>query len=63
MNFLEYLNNKEKRNADHQILTEAFKDSELGKANQLIISLLKKQTNLNIVSLNKLVFPLIIDHC
>lgn len=53
MNFLEYLNNKEKRNADHQILTEAFKDSELGKANQLIISLLKKQTNLNIVSLNK----------
>ena len=35
MNFLEFLKHKEKQNADYQILTEAFKDSELGKAKDL----------------------------
>lgn len=53
MNFLEFLNNKEQYNANRQIITEAFKDFDFVKANQLIISLLKKQTKFNIVSLNK----------
>lgn len=53
MNFLEFLKHKEKQNADYQILTEAFKDFELGKAKDLICNLLKKETQLNIVSLNK----------
>ena len=51
MNFLEYLNNKEKRNADYQILVEAFNDSELGKAKDLIKSLLKKQSGYDIMSM------------
>ena len=51
MNFLEYLNNKEKRNAGYQILVEAFNDSELGKAKDLIKSLLKKQSGYTIMSM------------
>ena len=53
MNFLDFVKNKEKNAADIKIMTEAFKDSQLGKATKLICDLLKKETKTNIVSLNK----------
>ena len=53
MNFLEFLQNNEANNAKYQKINEAYKNAELGKATELITSLLKKDTGLNIVSLNK----------
>ena len=53
MNFLDFVKNKEKNASDIKIMTEAFKDSQLGKATKLICDLLKKETKTNIVSLNK----------
>lgn len=51
MNFLDFLKHKETRNADYQILTEAFKDSELGKAKDLIKSMIEKQSGFGIMSM------------
>ena len=53
MNFLDFVKTKEKNASDIKIMTEAFKDSQLGKATKLICDLLKKETKTNIVSLNK----------
>ena len=53
MNFLDFVKNKEKNASDIKIMTEAFKDSQLGKATKLICDLHKKETKTNIVSLNK----------
>ena len=36
MNFLDFVKNKEKNASDIKIMTEAFKDSQLGKATKLI---------------------------
>ena len=51
MNFLEFLQNNEANNAKYQMLNEAYKNTQLGKATELICNLLKKETNYNVVSL------------
>lgn len=51
MNFLEFIENRKNNNQDKQIIQEAFKNSDLGKAQKLIISLLRKETKEVIVSL------------
>ena len=51
MNFLEFV---EKRNSDKQnktIITEGFKNSDLGKAQKLILKMLRKNTGETIISL------------
>ena len=51
MNFLEFINNKKNNDNNKQIIKEGFKNSELGKAQKLLINLLKKETKEVIVSL------------
>ena len=51
MNFLQFVEAKENNLKNKIMLNEAFKNSELGKARELIVSLLKKQTKKTIVSL------------
>lgn len=51
MNFLQFLEAKEEKQQNKVMLTEAFKNSELGKARDLIVSLLRKQTKKLVVSL------------
>jgi len=59
MNFLDFLENKKNNDANKQIISEGFKNSELGKAQKLIIDLLKKETKEVVVSLGN--FDLDID--
>lgn len=51
MNFLQFIESKRNSELNRKMLNEAFKNSDLGKARDLIISLLKKQTNKFVVSL------------
>ena len=51
MNFLQFLEAKEEKRQNKIMLNEAFKNSELGKARDLIVSLLRKKTNKLVVSL------------
>ena len=51
MNFLEFLENKKNNDIHKQIISEGFKNSELGKAQKLLIQLLKKETKEVVVSL------------
>lgn len=51
MNFLEFLENKKINDTNKQIISEGFKNSELGKAQKLLIDLLRKETKEVIVSL------------
>lgn len=51
MNFLEFIENKKQNESDKKILTEAFKDSQLGKAKELILKVLKKETGEVVISL------------
>lgn len=59
MNFLEFIENKKINDANKSILTEAFKNSQLGKARDLIIKALNKETGETIISLGN--FDLKID--
>jgi len=51
MNFLEFVENKKINDKNRNIVVEAFKNSELGKAQKIILDLLKKETKETIVSL------------
>ena len=51
MNFLEFVDNKNKNQKNKSIIQEAFKNSDLGKAQKLILDLLRKETKEIIVSL------------
>lgn len=51
MNFLQFIESKQRGLENRKMLNEAFKNSELGKARELILSLLKKQTKRKLVSL------------
>ena len=51
MNFLEFIEQKKINDQNKTIIQEAFKNSDLGKAQKLILSLLKKDTKETIISL------------
>ena len=51
MNFLEFVENKKINDSNKKIISEGFKNSELGKAHKLIIDLLRKETKEVIISL------------
>ena len=51
MNFLEFVDNKNKNQKNKSIIQEAFKNSDLEKAQKLILDLLRKETKEIIVSL------------
>ena len=51
MNFLEFVENKKINDRNKSIIQEAFKNSDLGKAQKLILDLLKKETKETIISL------------
>ena len=51
MNFLEFIENKKNNETNKAILTEAFKQSQLGKARSLILDMIKKHTGEKVVSL------------
>ena len=51
MNFLEFVEHKKTNEQNKAIIQEAFKNSDLGKAQKLIISLLRKETKEVIISL------------
>lgn len=53
MNFLEFIQHKNENAAQLQVLNEAFKDSELGKAKDLIVSLLEKESGMKIVCMGQ----------
>lgn len=51
MNFLQFIESKQENIKNKMLINEAFKNSDLGKARDLIVSLLKKQTGKMVVSL------------
>ena len=51
MNYLEFLEIQKKNKKGKDFLLESFKNSQLGKARDLILKVLKKDTNENIISL------------
>ena len=53
MNFLDFIQNKNNKDKQFNVLNEAFKDTQKREATKLICNLLKKETNCNVVSLNK----------
>ena len=51
MNFLEFVDKKKINDQNKAIIQEAFKNSDLGKAQKLIVNLLRKETKETIISL------------
>ena len=51
MNFLEFIENKKTNEANKKILNEAFQNSQLGKARELILKVLSKESGETIISL------------
>ena len=51
MNFLEFINKRKSNDINKQAITEAFKNTDLDKARELIVSLLNKETDKRICSL------------
>lgn len=63
MNFLQFIESKNENLKNKEMLTEAFRNSELDKARDLILSLLRKETKKKVVSLGNFDMSIGDDKC
>lgn len=63
MNFLEFVEKRKSNNQNKVIITEGFKNSDLGKAQKLILSMLRKNTGETILSLGNFELEISKEDC